>query len=208
MNGRGSILSGFPLRHYNAARRLYWDWRVAAICRKMGIELGRNASCYGVPVFSMEPGSRIAIGDSVVLCSVSEMTALGVNHPVVMRTLTPEAEIIIGDNCGMSGVSVCAACSVRIGEGTLLGANAAVFDTDFHPLKAAGRRWNSNWRDIGTQPVRIGRNVFIGAGAMVCKGVAIGENSVVAAGSVVVKDVPANTIAGGNPARIIGGVPS
>jgi acetyltransferase-like isoleucine patch superfamily enzyme len=49
----------------------------------------------------------------------------------------------------------------------------------------------------------IERNVWIAAGATVIGGVTVGENSVVAAGSVVTKDVPANTLVGGNPARVI-----
>lgn len=49
----------------------------------------------------------------------------------------------------------------------------------------------------------IERNVWIATGAIIIGGVTIGENSVVAAGSVVTKDVPANTLVGGNPARVI-----
>jgi acetyltransferase-like isoleucine patch superfamily enzyme len=49
----------------------------------------------------------------------------------------------------------------------------------------------------------IERNVWIAAGAMVIGGVTVGENAVVAAGSVVTKNVPANTLVGGNPARVI-----
>jgi acetyltransferase-like isoleucine patch superfamily enzyme len=53
------------------------------------------------------------------------------------------------------------------------------------------------------KPIVIERNVWIAAGATIIGGVTIGENSVVAAGSVVARDVPANSLAGGNPARII-----
>jgi acetyltransferase-like isoleucine patch superfamily enzyme len=53
------------------------------------------------------------------------------------------------------------------------------------------------------KPIVIERNVWIAAGATIIGGVTIGENSVVAAGSVVTKDVPPNTLVGGNPARVI-----
>jgi serine acetyltransferase len=50
-------------------------------------------------------------------------------------------------------------------------------------------------------PVHIGENVWLGEGVKVCKGVTIGANSVIGAGSVVAKDIPANVIAAGNPAK-------
>ena len=52
-------------------------------------------------------------------------------------------------------------------------------------------------------PVRIGKNCWIGAGALIMPGITIGHNSVIGAGSVVTKDIPANVIAVGNPAKVI-----
>ena len=61
--------------------------------------------------------------------------------------------------------------------------------------------------DVGftfiTGKVKIGHACFIGANAVICKGVSIGDNSIVGAGSVVTKDIPANEIWGGNPAKFI-----
>jgi hypothetical protein len=54
-----------------------------------------------------------------------------------------------------------------------------------------------------TIPVSIGKNVWIADSAIICKGVSIGENSIIGAGSIVVKDIPANAIAGGNPAAVL-----
>ena len=53
------------------------------------------------------------------------------------------------------------------------------------------------------KPVKLGNHVWIGAGAMVCPGVTIGENTIIAAGAVVTKDIPANCVAGGIPAKVI-----
>ena len=54
-----------------------------------------------------------------------------------------------------------------------------------------------------TKPIAVGRNVWLGADVKVLAGVTIGENAIVAAGSVVTKDVPANMVVAGSPARII-----
>jgi acetyltransferase-like isoleucine patch superfamily enzyme len=70
--------------------------------------------------------------------------------------------------------------------------------TTGHPLEPSQRRATT----IG-KPIVIERNVWIAAGATIVGGVTVGENSVVAAGSVVTKDVPLNTLVGGNPARVI-----
>ena len=52
-------------------------------------------------------------------------------------------------------------------------------------------------------PVRIGRNCWIGAGALIMPGVTIGDNVVIGAGSVVTKDIPSNVVAVGNPCRVL-----
>lgn len=69
--------------------------------------------------------------------------------------------------------------------------------TENHPVNPAERKM------LDLQPVTIKRNAWIGANATILPGVTIGENSVVAAGAVVVGDVPANTVVGGVPAKII-----
>lgn len=85
---------------------------------------------------------------------------------------------------------------VTLGDGCQIGHNV-VFATLNHGLEPADR---------GTTypaPIVLGRNVWVGSNATILQGVAIGDNAVVAAGAVVSRDVPANTIVGGVPARII-----
>jgi maltose O-acetyltransferase len=53
------------------------------------------------------------------------------------------------------------------------------------------------------RPVRVGNNVWVGGGSILCPGVTVGDNSVIGAGSVVVRDVPANVLAVGNPCRVV-----
>jgi acetyltransferase-like isoleucine patch superfamily enzyme len=183
------------------------NWRLAGWIARRRIgrnhRIGRQLRCLGQPIVQCAVGGRIAIGDRVVLTSRSAGTALGVSHPVVLRCLTPQAKIVIGDDCGLSGTSICAALEVRIGERCLFGADVLVFDTDFHNHAPEGRRYASpDWPAI-SRPVAIGSDVFIGARSIIQKGVTIGDGAIIGAGSVVIKDVPARSIVAGNPARLI-----
>lgn len=85
---------------------------------------------------------------------------------------------------------------IVIGDGALIG-HSVVMATLNHGLAAEDRSTTY------PAPIVIGKNVWIGANATVTPGVTIGDNAVIAAGAVVTKDVPANTIAGGVPAKII-----
>jgi acetyltransferase-like isoleucine patch superfamily enzyme len=154
----------------------------------------------GAPVIDVFPGSEIGIGTNVTLISASFATALGVNHPVVLRTMAADARISIGERVGISGGSICAAALVEIGDDTMLGANVTVADTDFHSLLPANRRHDGRVR---VKEVIIGKRVFIGANSIILKGVCIGDGSVIGAGSVVTRSIPANSIAAGNPCRVI-----
>lgn len=162
--------------------------------RAIGVTLGKSVTFYGMPIVSMSKGSLISINDKVVLCSDSRFTALGVNHPVVLRTLRSGAQIVIGENTGMSGGSICAAVSVVVGKECLVGANVTITDTDFHALKPENRRSNVNDCDIKCSKVDIGNNVFIGTGAVVLKGVTIGLNSVVGAHSLISRNIPRDVV--------------
>jgi acetyltransferase-like isoleucine patch superfamily enzyme len=148
--------------------------------------------------------SSIAAGDRTTFISLSELTALGVNHPVILRTLSPGATLEIGSDVGVSGGTICAARSVQIGDECLIGANATIVDTDFHPIDDLSRRHAPLPTPQPSDAVRIGRNVFIGANAFVLPGTVIGDDAVVGAGAVVNGNVPPGTIIAGNPARPIG----
>ena len=171
--------------------------------RAAGVRVGQKPTLFGLPIVSQSGASLIEIGDRAVLCSKSRFTALGVNHAVILRTLRRGAEILIGNDVGLSGTVICAAQRVEIGDHALLGANVTIADTDFHPLDPIGRRYESDPSRIRCAPVRLERNVFIGAGSVILKGVTIGENSVVGAGSVVSASIPKNCIAAGNPCRVL-----
>ena len=87
---------------------------------------------------------------------------------------------------------------IYVGDNTMFGPNVVVA-TAGHPLlpelREQGYQYNA--------PVHIGRNCWIGAGAILLPGVTVGDNAVIGAGSIVTKDVPANTLAVGNPCRVL-----
>lgn len=83
---------------------------------------------------------------------------------------------------------------ITIEDGVFIAPDVKIL-TEGHPEEPTRRR------TLVTAPVHIGRNVWIGAGAMILPGVTIGENAIIAAGAVVNKDVAANMIVGGVPAR-------
>ena len=85
---------------------------------------------------------------------------------------------------------------IYIGSGTLLGPNV-VIATAAHPLDPTQRRKALQYN----LPVHIGKNCWIGSGAMIMPGITIGDNTVIGAGSVVTKDMPAGVVACGNPCR-------
>jgi len=87
---------------------------------------------------------------------------------------------------------------IRIGENTFIGPNCG-FYTAIHPIKAEERI-----KGLETaKPITIGKNVWIGGNAVILAGVVIGDNAVIGAGAVVTKNIPANSIAVGNPCRVI-----
>jgi acetyltransferase-like isoleucine patch superfamily enzyme len=143
------------------------------------------------------------LGDRLVVISISRSTALGVAHPLVIRTLRAGAELEIGDDVGISGGSICAAYRVSIGDGTLLGADTIIVDTDFHPVDSLDRRHAPLPEPSARDAVTIGRNVFLGAGAMILPGSWIGDDAVVGAGSVVRGRVEAGSVVAGEPLRLL-----
>lgn len=108
---------------------------------------------------------------------------------------------MIGPDCGLSGTTICAATDVRIGARVLIGADVMIFDTDFHVVDLLPRRYAPMPPSRPADGVTIHDDVFIGARSIILKGVTIGRGSVVAAGSVVSRDIPDQSVFGGNPAR-------
>lgn len=87
---------------------------------------------------------------------------------------------------------------IRIGRHALIGPKVQLL-TALHPMEASERRTGLE----AGRPITVGDDCWIGGGAIVCPGVTIGDRAVVGAGAVVTRDVPADSVAAGNPARIL-----
>ncbi len=98
-------------------------------------------------------------------------------------------------NFGLVSLDV---ASVTIGDDVQIGPNVQLL-TPTHPVEARPRR--DKWETA--LPIVIGNNAWLGGGVIVGPGVTIGENTVLGAGSIVIRDLPANVVAVGNPARVI-----
>lgn len=98
-------------------------------------------------------------------------------------------------NWGLVSLDV---ATVTIGDDVQMGPNIQLL-TATHPIDPTLRR--DRWE--AAQPILIGNNAWLGGGVVVCPGVTIGENTVVGAGAVATRDLPANVVAVGNPARVI-----
>jgi maltose O-acetyltransferase len=109
------------------------------------------------------------------------------------------SHISIGDRFYMNYGGVILDCNtVQIGDDVLCGPYVQIYAA-YHPIDPTVRLTGLEL----AAPVRVGNNVWIGGGVIICPGVTIGDNTTIGAGSVVTKDIPANVLAVGNPCRVI-----
>jgi acetyltransferase-like isoleucine patch superfamily enzyme len=106
--------------------------------------------------------------------------------------------ITVGDYVLMSpGTRISASDEITIGDSVMMANSVYITDSDWHGI------YDRTERSDKVTPVHVGDNVWLGDHCVVLKGVTIGENSVVAANAVVSKDVPANVVVAGNPAKVV-----
>lgn len=146
---------------------------------------------------------RLVIGDNLNIISGNMMNTLGRNIKTSIR-VDENALIKIGNNVGMSCVSLWSKKKIEIGNNVKLGADVLVFDSDMHSLDYRQRReLATDAPNAKSAAIVIEDDVFIGARSIITKGVVIGAKSIVATGSVVTKSIPSGEIWGGNPAKFI-----
>lgn len=190
-----------PSHHELLMRKQVSDYKFL-ISKGVETELG-YVTLYGEPLISKVNNSRIVMGKGVVIISDSQYNRSGINHPAIIATEAPGAEIIIGDGVGMSGSSIVAVERIQIGDYTMLGANTNIYETDFHCMDANQRLNQKNILDAKHAPIYIGKQCWLASNVTVLKGVRIGDRAVVGAMSLVNKDVPADAVVAGIPAKTI-----
>jgi acetyltransferase-like isoleucine patch superfamily enzyme len=153
------------------------------------VKIGKNFKVTGK--FSIRGPGKIRIGDNVF--------ADGTSHAVTPWTYNKDAVISIGNDVFLNGTRFGCQKKIEIGDNCLI-ADCRILDTDFHST-------NPNRRNdpdaIKSDPIFIGKNVWISLDSVVLRGASIGDNSTISAKSVVTGIVPGNCIFGGNPAVLI-----
>lgn len=143
-------------------------------------------------------------------CSLSFGSESNIEATLVLERAS--ARIAIGSRTHVGGGTLLAAASsIEIGDDVLIAFDALIIDHNSHSLRFSERqgdvrdwlRGTKDWSTVSIAPVRISDKAWVGARAMILKGVTIGEGAIIAAGSVVTRDVPQWTIVGGNPAQVI-----
>jgi len=154
---------------------------------------------------------KITIGDNFIFTSDSAINPISRNLKGCFATSTKESVIVIGDNVGISSACIWTQKSISIGNNVNIGADCLIMDSDLHPHVYQQRRREFE-KQVGAEkyldtipcsPIVIDDDVWIGARCQILKGVHIGARSIIAAGSIVTKDVPADCVAAGVPARVI-----
>lgn len=175
-------------------------------CSLVGLKFNSTWQFIGKPVVFKPPfwisdrNDRISIGNNFKAISKFSSNSIGCFQPVMLNARYPESKIIIGNNVGISGSTLKAMKLIEIGDNVLIGSGTLICDNDSHPLHPKDRNDDSK---IVCRPIIIKNDVFIGARAIIMKGVEIGEGAVVGSGAVVTKNVIPYSIVAGNPAKLI-----
>jgi acetyltransferase-like isoleucine patch superfamily enzyme len=164
-----------------------------------GAAVGRNLTLRSFPICRCYGSGQIRIGSDVTILNKLRENTAGIMHRTVLIA-GDGSKLSIGNGVGISGAIIDARAPITIGNSCMLGANCSIFSTDYHSVYADLRL---DPAQAVKSPVVLEDHVWVGAHAIILKGVTIGARSVIAAGSVVTKSIPPDVIAGGNPARVL-----
>lgn len=178
--------------------------RLRTKARLLGVRLGKNVTAHGPVGLMRWPQSVIEIGEGTsIISSLRRSTACAISHPARLRTFGPNAKIVLGDGCELTGTSItCRSTSITLGRKVLVGPDVVIVDSDFHAPWPCERRSEDPGME-NDHPVVIEDYAWIGMRSVILKGVTIGRGAVIGAGSVVTRNVPAGAVACGVPARVV-----
>lgn len=188
---------------WNAIVALFDFIMTSIVLKGNGVKCGSFLT-HGIPYIMVSKGAKgISIGNGFIMNNGINGNPIGCNERCIMF-VSPDAEIRIGDNVGISQSALVAVdSSITIGNNVKIGGGTQLLSSDFHSLNCECRRTKQDSLLRISAPIVIENDVFIGTHCIILKGVTIGAGSIIGAGSVVTKSVPAGEIWGGNPAKFI-----
>lgn len=178
--------------------------RLKLVLRWLGCAYGQGLLADGKVVVRVRHRGSITIGNKVTIRSRFRSNLVGMTGATVFHCIR-DGRIRIGDNSGCSSTVFSSRSSIRVGKNAKIGGNVRIYDHDFHSMDHLARRDpRQDMTQTRSAPVMIGDDVFIGANAIILKGVTVGDRSIIGAGSVVtLRNIPPDSLVAGNPARII-----
>lgn len=189
----------FTSRFQNSFWWRYNQW----LLRRMKIKNGERTIIRGHIEIKVEKDAEVSIGDDFFYTSGMGINPLCANKEGAICAES-DSYIFIGDRCHCSSTVIWSSKGITIGNDVSIGADTIIIDSDEHSLNYIDRRdVIQDMNQKVCREVHIGNDVLIGARCIILKGVTIGDRTVIGAGSVVTKDIPADCIAAGNPAKII-----